>query len=184
MDNQDILLREIRKMEELKKKKRKTGFNILFQNNDNLLLSKFKDSKNSEDYYSSLSSSNENILYLSNSKEIKKDENDNENITNEEEENSILSSVSEITNDLEELKEIKNIMKPKTKKEAFDEEQRINFYKRRGAVVMQSPDVFKNAIKSKELSDLNVKMKQLYVQELYGEQLINFMSYLNIYGQK
>ena len=176
MDNQDILLREIRKMEELKKKKRKTGFNILFQNNDNLLLSKFKDSKNSEDYYSSLSSSNENILNLSNSKEIKKDENDNENITNEEEENSILSSVSEITNDLEELKEIKNIMKPKTKKEAFDEEQRINFYKRRGAVVMQSPDVFKNAIKSKELSDLNVKMKQLYdtiYRQKKREEIIN-----------
>ena len=164
MDNQEILLREIRKMEELKKNKRKSGFNILFQNNDNLLVSKYKDSKNSEDYYSSLSSSKENILNLSDSKEIKKDENDkdNENITNEEEENSILSSVSEITNDLEEFKEIKNIMKPKTKKEAFDEEQRLIFYKRRGGVVMQSPDVFKNAIKSKELSDLNVKMKQLY----------------------
>jgi hypothetical protein len=121
------------------------------------------ENKYEDDYYSSISSSNLDILNPEEKKNKEEvDEDENQINTNEEDENSILSSVSEITNDLEEFKELKNVMKPKTKKEAFDEEQRINMYKRRGGLILSSPDIFQKAIKSKELIDLNEKMKILY----------------------
>ena len=50
----------------------------------------------------------------------------------------------------------------KTKKEAFDEEKRINTYIRRDALINPSTETFQGLIKSKEIEDLNSKMKKLY----------------------
>lgn len=80
----------------------------------------------------------------------------------ENEEKALLESVSEITNDLEEFYEVKQIVKPKTVKEAFEEERRKLSYRRRGGIMIPSPEYFKNVVKIKELSDLNDKMKKMY----------------------
>ena len=75
-------------------------------------------------------------------------------------------SVSSLTNssigELEEFKKIKKTIQTKMKKKAFDKEKRKIQYKRRDALINPEIDIFKNAIKSKEISELNLKMKKIY----------------------
>jgi len=168
LENNEIAIREIRKMEKKKKKvSRKKVFNeLMYQNKRKSMLSTNENNnnkdKNDEDNYSSISSSEMN-LQIEGLKQFKSEENnDIEDSNKKKEDESILSSVSEIQNELEEFNEVKEIVKPKTKKEAFDEERRKLTYRRRGGVVIPSPEIFKNIIKNKELSDLNDKMKKIY----------------------
>ena len=183
LENQEIALREIEKHEKKKKKKISVFNELMYNNQRKSIITLFNEKtikqteeKNNEEEenYSSLSSSLSNFKKL---KEIEKEEKSNENENNNENDNdekedvegSILSSISQITNELEEFNELKEIMKPKTKKEAFDEERRKITYRRRGGIFIPSPEIFKDAIKSKELSDLNEKIKKLY-DNIYREK--------------
>ena len=173
MENQEIILREIEKHEKKKKKKINVYNELMFNNQKKSIITSsneksIKQNNEEEENFSSVSNSN-----LSNLKEIEKEEktneNNNENDEEEDVEGTILSSISQISNELEEFNELKEIIKPKTKKEAFDEERRKITYKRRGGIFIPSPEIFKNAIKNKELSDLNEKIKKLY-DNIYREK--------------
>ena len=170
LENTEITIREIKKAEKQRKKPKKFVFIELFNEGRKKSFSSEKEKKKekeNEDNYSSISSSK----ILSQLEKMKNDEvGEENNYTNEEnEDDSHLSSVSEISKELEEFNEVKNLIKLKTKKEAFDDEKRQNTYRRRGGVVIPSPLVFKNIIKLKELSDLNDKMKNLY-DSIYKEK--------------
>ena len=175
LENNEIALKEIKKAEKQKRKKKVSVFNELMNQHRKSIVS--LDEKNKElnkaDNYSSVSSSE-----IMSELERMKDEIDNEANLNEDdiesnnEENegkSVLGSVSEITNELEEFNEVKEIVKPKTIKEAFDEEKRKMSYRRRGGVIIPTPEVFKKIIRLKELSDLNDKMKKVYA-DIYREK--------------
>ena len=175
LENNEIALKEIKKAEKQKRKKKVSMFNELMNQHRKSIVS--LDEKNKElskaDNYSSVSSS-EIMSELERMKdEIDKEKNLNEDdIESNREENegkSVLGSVSEITNELEEFNEVKEIVKPKTIKEAFDEEKRKIIYRRRGGVIIPSPEVFKKIIRLKELSDLNDKMKKVYA-DIYREK--------------
>ena len=81
----------------------------------------------------------------------------------EEEKLITVSSISNYSiNEPNEFVKLKSTIHLKTKKEAFDEEKRINTYRRRDALINPSTDTFQGLIKSKEIEDLNSKMKKLY----------------------
>ena len=177
LENNEIALREIRKVEKQRRKKKASVFNELMNQNKRhsiLNLLENDDSKkiNKDENYSSISSSEIQSQLERMKQEIEYDDNINdiESNINEEKKNSLMiSSVSEISNDLEEFNEVKEIIKPKTVKEAFDDEKRKASYRRRGGVIIPTPEVFKNIIKIKEISDLNDKMKKLY-DHIYREK--------------
>ena len=81
----------------------------------------------------------------------------------EEEKLITVSSISNYSiNEPNEFVKLKSTIHLKTKKEAFDEEKRINTYRRRDALINTSTETFQGLIKSKEIEDLNSKMKKLY----------------------
>ena len=95
------------------------------------------------------------------------DENDNQtnNEENEDEEDSEkikVSSLSESSDELEELMDLKHLMKTKTKKESFDLEKKKLLYKRRGGRLFSSVEIFKDLIKNQEIINLNRKIKKIY----------------------
>ena len=168
LENNKIALREIKKAERQKKKKRTSVFKELMSQNNKKETSELGQKKTElkePDNYSSVSSS-KIISELERMKnQIDKETNLGDDIISDNEENeekALLESVSEITNDLEEFYEVKQIVKPKTVKEAFEEERRKLSYRRRGGIMIPSPEYFKNVVKIKELSDLNDKMKKMY----------------------
>ena len=174
LENNEIALREIRKFEKKKRKIKLSVFNELMNGGKRQSISSKENKKSIEnenkeiDNYSSISSSEMN-LKLGKIKQLNNKENINEEDNKEKlGDESILSSVSEIANELEDFKEVKESIKPTTKKE-FDEERRKLVYKRRGAVIIPTPEVFKSIIKVKELSDLNDKMKKIY-DDIYKQK--------------
>ena len=174
LENNEIALKEIKKAEKQKRKKKVSVFNELMNQHRKSIISLDEKNKLSKaDNYSSVSSSEIRSELERMKDEIDKEENLNEDdIESNKEENegkSVLGSVSEITNELEEFNEVKEIVKPKTIKEAFDEEKRKMSYRRRGGVIIPTPEVFKKIIRLKELSDLNDKMKKVYA-DIYREK--------------
>ena len=77
-----------------------------------------------------------------------------------------VSSESELK---EEFKVLKKTILSKTKKQAFDEEKRKNIYRRRDALINPSIEVFKEAVKSQKMADLNNKMKKIY-EDIHKEK--------------
>lgn len=111
-----------------------------------------KDNQNSEN-----NNENENLIEKKEIKEEnkeKEDENDDDVV--------MVSSLSESNDDLEELKEIKSLMKTKTKKEIFFEDKRKIIYRRRGGIFIPSANILNGLIKNQEKTELNNKMKKIY----------------------
>ena len=164
LENHEIALREIRRAERQRKKTKKSVFNELMNQGRQKSLPSEKENENKDDNYSSISDSkiNSQLERIKNDNDsLDKDENINNN------EDSSISSVSEISKELEEFNEVKNVIT--TKKKLFEDERRINSYRRRGGIIIPSPLVFKSIIKIKELSDLNDKMKHIY-DNIYKEK--------------
>jgi len=74
----------------------------------------------------------------------------------------MVSSLSESNDGLEELKEIKSLMKTKAKKDIFFEDKNKNIYKRRGGIFIPSANILNGLIKNQEKTELNNKMKKIY----------------------
>lgn len=72
-------------------------------------------------------------------------------------------SVSSLNNSSEELEEFSKLKETfKKKKKNIFEDDTKNIYKRRNALINPDLDFFKEAIKDKEMSELNTKMKKIY----------------------
>ena len=79
----------------------------------------------------------------------------------EEKEISVSSLSNSSISELKEFIKIKKVQK-KTKKQAFDEEKRKIQYRRRGALMNASEEAFQNVVRSKDIAELNSKMKKIY----------------------
>jgi len=158
IENTLIALNQIRKHAKKKSNKYKPIYNELMYHHRNPNDDNENDEEDEEEsqIHSELNNSENKEQ-----SEVMKNSLENKDLEEKEITVSSLSNNS-IESEPEEFVKLKKTILTKTKKQAFDEEKRKNYYRRRDALINPSIEVFKQAVKSQKMVELNNKMKKIY----------------------